>query len=48
MEKVSGKQAQEISDLKMQMRRMQKDHRDILYKLEEQENHYRNSKEKTL
>lgn len=41
VEEVSGKQSQEISDMKMQMRRMQNDHRDILYKLEEQENQSR-------
>lgn len=40
-EELSGKQAQEISDLKLQMRRMQIDHRDILYKLEEHENQSR-------
>lgn len=40
-EELTGKQAQEILDLKMQMKRMQIDHRDILCKLEEQENQSR-------
>lgn len=31
-EELTGKQAQEISDLKTQMRKMQMDHRDTLYK----------------
>lgn len=41
VEEKSENQAQEISELKMQIRKLQSDHRDILYKLEDQENQNR-------
>lgn len=40
-EELTGKQAQEILDLKTQISKLQIDQRDVLYKLEEQENQSR-------